>query len=79
MEHHRDVPSAGEMREQLGVATPGETGQRQRRLVDRSGRDGVEPTGHRISDSLLDRLVGHPARLGRQHARSEPLALCRGV
>ena len=68
VEHHRDVPHAGEVCKQIGVAGPGQTGQAKRFLVHRRGRDCVDLALFRVADRAHDRLVCGAARIGAQHA-----------
>ena len=54
VEHHRDVCGAGQVREQVGVAAPGQAGLVERGLVDRAGRDCIDPPRQRIGRGAAD-------------------------
>ncbi len=63
-EHHHDVVDTAEMREQVGVAAPRQTGGRKGLLVDRRRDDGIDVCRKRIRRRADDRLVGRARRAG---------------
>ncbi len=63
--------------EQIRVPLPGQTGQRERLLVDGRRGNGVDTPGQRIGHGRDDRVVGGAARRRRQHARRERRELGR--
>ena len=79
VEQHPDIGGVREVRQQVGVAAPGQAGGGPGRFVDRGGGDGVDAARLRVANRGDDRGVGGAAGVGRDDTGLEPCAGVGGV